>query len=541
MRAGSTTFVGGLEGELALGDGRWAGVPVHLGADDGEDIVHGGSRFELFFGFTGKLVVGLFLEPFGAVLRRLGEEILDDDDGGGGDAPALAFALQGDGGSGADEDPEAHDGLVNGTDFLHVESSVADAFAVEEHQVAQDTAQGAVADEGEVVGGMGLVGRAPFEEREAVGIEQMAVSGGHGQLAVATAAVDDSEQGQQPGPCAVAGVHLVGELLVVGAELLEQAVDGVMAEIGTAAGHEAAVLGEQEEDEAQEDGEEALVDLVGVVAEGVVEDAALDVVGGLEPAEDFVQGEEDLLGEEGGDGGLVFAAGGQQTVEVLAVGGVEDGLGPKKRVEGAENEASPDLGHGLDREGDVARVLLGGRVNEAEVGAVGEDADVDLGIPQESLELLAGRRVPGARMGGMAFVEVAAVGDFLDEQHPRRGIGLGLESAQGEGGRQGFVEVGQDDGEVVGDGVGPVFADDEPGGPTEELLAEQEELGDAGGVVVLGTLDGNGGNPLPEAFLKLGQRALVDLDAGVGEGLGGDDEALGLEVAEPCLVIRDVG
>jgi len=69
--------------------------------------------------------------------------------------------------------------------------------------------------------------------------------------------------------------------------------------------------------------------------------------------------------------------------------------------------------------------------------------------------------------------------------------------------------------------------------PTEEGFGEGLEIGDVGSLT-LGVID-----PGEEVLLKLGGIARKD-NLGIDEGGGGDDEALGLEIAEPSLVIADI-
>jgi hypothetical protein len=147
------------------------------------------------------------------------------------------------------------------------------------------------------------------------------VAGGEVEAVVGAAGVDEAEQGQEPGPGAEALVHGVGVAAGVLAQALVQAADAVVGGPGRLAGHEAAVLGVEQEDEAHEDGEQAAVDLLGVVAGEVAEQlAAGGLVGGLEAAEELEQGAEDLLGEAGGDLVLVLAGLGEQGGEAAVVG-----------------------------------------------------------------------------------------------------------------------------------------------------------------------------------------------------------------------------
>ena len=174
-------------------------------------------------------------------------------------------------------------------------------------------------------------GLAAFEERVTVGVEEVALAGGH-LTGMPAAAMDDAEEGEELRPRAVAVVHGVGVALGVGAEALEEAVDGVVSHVEGAAGEQAAVFGVEDEDEAHQDGEQAAVDVVGIAGERRAEQFALGAfVGRLEAAEEFVERVQDLLGEQDGDGALVFAA-------ALEDGGEPRGVGQRRRAAGDEEQ-----------------------------------------------------------------------------------------------------------------------------------------------------------------------------------------------------------
>lgn len=146
MRAAAAAFVGGLEDESAFGHGRRGGVSGDLPFERGEQVVNAGGGFEGFLGVAGEFLVGAFGEPFGAVFAGDGKEGVDGDGVGGGDAAFLGLAFDSDGWAGGDFEAEAHHGLVNAADFLHVQGAVAEALAVEDEEVVQDAEESAVAD-----------------------------------------------------------------------------------------------------------------------------------------------------------------------------------------------------------------------------------------------------------------------------------------------------------------------------------------------------------------------------------------------------------
>jgi hypothetical protein len=94
-------------------------------------------------------------------------------------------------------------------------------------------------------------------------------------------------------------------------ELLEEAEHAeVLGVGGVVDGEEAAVLGVEDEDEAQQDGEEAAVEVVVLGVEGFdgAAASAVAVGGGLEAGEQDLERLEDLAGELFGDVGLAAAA-----------------------------------------------------------------------------------------------------------------------------------------------------------------------------------------------------------------------------------------
>ena len=113
-------------------------------------------------------------------------------------------------------------------------------------------------------------GVAAFEEGVAAGIEEVAAAGGQIELgSVAAAIIDEAEQREELRPGSEALVHGVGIAGGVGAEPLEESADAVMVGVDGVGGEQAAIFGKEDEDQAQEDGEQSLVDLIGVVREDV--------------------------------------------------------------------------------------------------------------------------------------------------------------------------------------------------------------------------------------------------------------------------------
>ncbi len=123
------------------------------------------------------------------------------------------------------------------------------------------------------------------------------------------------------GPGAVALVHRVRVERGVLAQALVEARRGVVAQEGLVLGQHVPLLGVEQEDEPQEDGEQRPVDLVRVLGERLAEELALGrVVGGLEAAQQLVERVEHLLGEALADLVLVLAAVLEERGEALRAG-----------------------------------------------------------------------------------------------------------------------------------------------------------------------------------------------------------------------------
>ena len=94
-------------------------------------------------------------------------------------------------------------------------------------------------------------------------VEERAAARRHLQVAVRDAEEDRAEERDQPAPRPEPAGHRVGVRALVGLELLEEREDReVLGVERVLDGQEAAVLGVEEEHEAQEDGEQPLVEVV---------------------------------------------------------------------------------------------------------------------------------------------------------------------------------------------------------------------------------------------------------------------------------------
>ena len=197
--------------------------------------------------------------------------------------------------------PEAHHGLVDRTDLLHVEGTVGDPLAVEHQQLVEHTVDGAVRNQRWLDPFVDLpraAGGTPFEEREPVGIEEVAVARRQMQPVRLGAVVEQPEQHQELRPGAVPLVHRVrmeGRIL---AQALVETGERVVACEGLAVRQQVAFLGVEQEDEPQDDGQQRVVDIVGTLSQRTAQQFAVRcVVGRLEPAQQLVERVQHLLGQ----------------------------------------------------------------------------------------------------------------------------------------------------------------------------------------------------------------------------------------------------
>ncbi len=112
------------------------------------------------------------------------------------------------------------------------------------------------------------------------------------------AVVEQPEQHQKLCPGAVALVQRVGVQRRVLAQALVQAGEGVVARERLAVRQQVPLLRVEQEDEAQDDGEEGVVNVVGPLSQRRAQQFALRcVVGRLDAAQQFVERVQHLLGQ----------------------------------------------------------------------------------------------------------------------------------------------------------------------------------------------------------------------------------------------------
>ena len=191
-----------------------------------------------------------------------------------------------------------------------------------------------------------------------------------------------------------------------------EAGEGVGAEEGLVLREHVPLLGVEQEHEPQHDGEQAPVDLVGVLRKRLAQKLALrGVMSGLEPAQEFVQGVQNLLGQAYADLVLVLAAVLQQGGESLrARHAQESGLAEEQAHRGRDR---PPRGgeHVRDAKVEPAGALAPRRGDEAERSTVEEQPRGDTGVAQETFHATVGRGFESAarpRAAASHVVEVLA-------------------------------------------------------------------------------------------------------------------------------------
>ncbi len=302
---------------------------------------------------------------------------------------------------------------------------------------------------------------------------------------MADAEEDGAEERDEAAVGAEAEVHRLGVRARVVGEAVVEAEDAQVLGVGRVLdGDEALVFGVEDEDEAQDDAQDALVEVVvrrvERGAQPVDAVAARRVArGGVgEAFDEDLDGFEDLRGEVFGDVGLAEAALAQQAFEGVLGGGAVGAARVEEQLEGRDEGAAGGRAQGVEAEGEVGARFAGGGVDEAEGAAVGDEADGNAGVAEEALELGRRRVAPGAGRR-FALVEVEGEGGALgvggeipDEGDERggavgggRGVrGLGVVE-RGEGVVRGRVEGAARDGEARAESLGGLRARRRTGPP----------------------------------------------------------------------------
>ena len=347
------------------------------------------------------------------------------------------------------------------------------------------------------------------------------------------------EEHEQLRPGAVALVHRVREERGVLAQALVQARERVVAQERLVLRQHVPLLGVEQEDEPQDDGEQRAVDLVGVVGERLAQQlAARGVVRGLEAAQQLVERVQDLLGEPLADLVLELAAVVEQRSEALrARQRQEAALAEQQPQRGRRSAGPPSAPSSATWKSSQPELSPRGAEIEPQRAAVEEQAGRDAGLAQQPLHPPVRRRLelPRRRVTRVEVLRPARA--RRDEQLPRgRAVGR-VELAHGEVGPQRLAVVGQRDLELGRDralvGAGVALRRE---APAEDAARERLEVGDTDRSVVgdVALVDARAQQALPLDV------AAVEDRAGAHERGRGDDEAGRLDEAEPLEVREDL-
>ena len=536
VRARAAALLRRLQVQAALRD-RARRVRRQPGADGGDRVLHVAGRPERRRRLAGQVAAGLVLEtlaPLAPLARQQGVEVHDDVLGPHRDAPAPGAA-----------DREAHHRLVDRADLLDVQRPVGQPLTVQHQQRLQDAVDAAVRDPRGCERRAARLRRAlgsALDEGVGVRVEQLALARRQPQPPVPAAVEHQPEQRQQARPGAVTLVHRVRVAAGVGAQPLEQAGNRVVTGPYVVLREQLPVLRVQQEDQPEQHGQQPAVDLLRVLPGQLAQDPPRRrLVRRLEAAQQLPERAEHLLREAPGDLVLVAAALGEQVAQPLAVGRGEDPVLAEQHVQRAQEGPAGDLRQPLDGEGDVARRLVLGGVDQAEAGAVAQQAHGDAHLAQQALEAGLGARLPAAGVVVLGrAVEVGGAGDHADQHQPplrRRGVGGRARVGDRVRGPQHVAVVGQGEAEVVGQG---------PAGQAPQVVVVPvEDVGEEAGQVVDGGL---GLVVVVVGDADLVAQPLLQLDdlparhdAGADEGGGRDDEADRLQVADPLAVLVQLG
>ena len=308
VRARTATFLARLQHHGARRYQIGGGVPVDHSIESGVQLLHGAGATDRPLDLRGQLAVGAVLHPLGAFARLFSQEGFEVDSGG---RAVLLLRFDGNAPARCCFEAETHHGLVDRADVLYIESPVGDALGVEDDELLQHPMDRAVPDPRrfDPLQRLPRPEIAAFKKRVAIRTEKVTMFRRHVHLHGLCAVMDHAPQGKKLGVGAVALVHCVGVQGRVGSQPLIETGHRVSAEEGLVLRQQIPLLGIEQVDEAQHDGEQPAIDLVGIFRQPSPEQPSLGrVVGGLEASQKLVQCVQHLLGKAFRDLVLEFAA-----------------------------------------------------------------------------------------------------------------------------------------------------------------------------------------------------------------------------------------
>ena len=158
-----------------------------------------------------------------------------------------------------------------------------------------------------------------------------------------------------------------------------------------------AFLGVEQEHQPHEDREQPFVDLmgaIGTVAKTAEELAPRLLIGCLETLQELEQGREHLLGKLCGDLVLILPALGQDVMQPLAAWEAVHPVVIEQRPQRRACQSTSRFEQGIERKADVSRLLPLRPIDQPDRCAVEDQAERDVGLVEEPLELLLGRFAP---------------------------------------------------------------------------------------------------------------------------------------------------
>ena len=235
--------------------------------------------------------------------------------------------------------------------------------------------------------------------------------------------MDEAEEHKELCPGAEALVHSVRVESRVFAQAPVEAGERVVADEGLVLRQHAALFGVEQKDEAQDDGEQAAVDVVAVAFGGerfAEQVSAGSVVGGLEPAHELVERVQHLLGKAFAHLVLVLAAVLEERREPLVAGQCEEALLGEEQTKSGAQGAPRGTGHVGDAKVHPARAFAARGGDEPERDAVEEQARGDAGATKQALRSPVGRSFePSTRATARWRVEVPPHVQNLNQKLPR--------------------------------------------------------------------------------------------------------------------------
>ena len=305
------------------------------------------------------------------------------------------------------------------------------------------------------------------------------------------ALVNQPKEGEQLAPAAAPLVHgvriergVLEEARIEAAQRVARLIDLTRSAVG-ARGQEVAVFSVQDEHELHQDREQTLVEMAGPLARDFADEIGR---GGVETAQQLVQGAQHLLSECSGHSRLRLAAFLQEGGKSAVVGVVEQSIGIEQQLQPAEHRPARNRGERTQRECQIAGRLAARRIDKAQfrqiaiaallaVVALGDhQAGEDATLAQQPLEALVRRRLPSGNRTARVRIDAGRL--YAHQQLP--GLTRGSGPAQlldRPSGLKRRVVLRQTDGELGRDPRSASYSGDMLRVPAEHRLHERPRQG----------------------------------------------------------------